>query len=144
MSSYKYNPISSNLDISDTDTATAVGWKFAKFNLRTTNGAGGTIFSIALPELAVMFLEVVFKAKLEGSDEYYVELITYRAYNPAGGNVINMSGATTSLSENFTVNPTRAVATTSTLFVLNVGSGGVLQNVNWEAIIRYHITQFNI
>ena len=108
---------------------------------RTTNGAGGTLFSIELPVMSSAFIEVVLQAKLEGSDEFYVELITYRAYRGASGNVVNMSGATLSLSENFTNNPTRAVTVTPSLFVLNVGSG-VVQNVNWIATVRYKIEKF--
>ena len=134
---YTYNPFTSNLDI-----APSSEWREYKNEVRTTTGAGLTIASIPIPDNTAAFFQIILMGKLEGADQYYVELITHRFYKPVGGNAVQLSGGTASLSENFTVNPVRAVSAGAN-YVLQVTSGGV-QDVNWEILINYHFKTFNL
>lgn len=88
-----------------------------------------------------MFIQYILTGKLEGGNEFYIELVTKRLYRGATGNVIELSGATTSLSENFTINPTRVQSLGAGTYTLTVSSGG-MQTVNWDVYVDYIVTEF--
>lgn len=135
---YTINPYTRQLDYSENNL-----WKQLSGTATSTTGAGVVIFTIdGIPANSAVFIEYILKGKLEGADQFYIEQVTKRVYKGSTGNVVELSGATVSLSENFVTNPARSQTLGVDSYTLQVGSGGT-QTVNWEVICNYHISTFN-
>jgi hypothetical protein len=111
-------------------------------SFQTLTGSGVGAFVISdIPLNSSLFLEYILKGKLDGADEFYIEQVTKRLYRGSVGNIQQLSGSTTSLSENFTINPNRAQTLGADSYTLLVSSGGV-QTINWDVYVSYILTEF--
>ena len=136
---FTFNPFTSRLDAIQPENH----WKQLQGTAQSTTGAGVGIFTLTdIPFNSSVYLQYMLTAKLDGADEFRVELVTKRLYRGAAGNVIELAGATTSLSQNFTISPTRAQTLGGGTYALSVGSGG-MQTINWDVYVDYIVTTFN-
>lgn len=136
---YTFNPFTSRLDA----VRPSSHWQQLVTDAQSTSGAGVGMFQLTdIPFNSAIFIQYVLVGKLVGGNEFYIELVTKRLYRGATGNLIELSGATTSLSENFTINPNRAQSLGAGTYSLTVSSGGA-QTVDWTCYVDYLVTDFN-